>query len=221
MMSNARERHEDRQYLPATTMQANNESMQPPPLGFRVENNNYIMPHQSPVLTQPGQPDIQSEQPHHPAAVSHVNHDMDMHQSIAAHPQTKQPDSSEPNVLVPNPTERIAAATANIQQPRSEPTQPSIPTKDEKHVRPTKMKSEEIDEPADSALPFLVVSIVSMLFSIIWFFVKIPIRIGSMVFSFWVFIVALRVLWLLLADDNGAWEIGAGVELEYNMPGIH
>lgn len=221
MMSNARERQEDRQYLPATTLHANNESMQPPPLGVRVENNNYIMLHQPPVLTQPGQSDIQSEQSRHPAAVSDVNHDMDMHQSIAAHPQTKQPDSSEPNVLVPNPTERIAAATANIQQPRSEPTQPSIPTKDEKHVRPTKMKSEEIDEPADSALPFLVVSIVSMLFSIIWFFVKIPIRVGSIVFSFWVFIVALRVLWLLLADDNGAWEIGAGVELEYNMPGIY
>jgi hypothetical protein len=28
-------------------------------------------------------------------------------------------------------------------------------------------------------------------------------------------------LWLFLADDNGAWEIGAGIDYEYNSAGIY
>jgi hypothetical protein len=35
--------------------------------------------------------------------------------------------------------------------------------------------------------------------------------------------ISLRDLCLFLADDNGAWKniIEAGVEYEYNMPGIY
>lgn len=67
----------------------------------------------------------------------------------------------------------------------------------------------------------MVISLFSLFFSLVWFVVKIPFKIGSMLFTFWVVLVGMRVLWLFLADDNGAYEMGAGIDYEYNMPGIH
>ena len=117
------------------------------------------------------------------------------------------------------------------EHPFSDPTQlqPQAQKKpkqaSEKKVGDTKQQMQpspdEEYEPADSALPFMIMSLFSLLFSMGTFVIKIPFRIGSMIFTFWVLIVVLRVLWLLLADDNGAWEMGAGVDLEYNMPGIY
>jgi hypothetical protein len=92
---------------------------------------------------------------------------------------------------------------------------------DQKGGAPKQPPPEEEYEPSDSALTHMVITLFSLLFSMIWFSVKIPFRIGSMIFTFWVLMVTLRVLWLFLADDNGAWEMGAGVEYEYNMPGIY
>jgi len=57
----------------------------------------------------------------------------------------------------------------------------------------------------------------SLLFSIARLFVRIPFR----VFKFLAAIMTLRVMWLFLADSNGAWEIGARVDHRYNMPGIY
>ena len=114
------------------------------------------------------------------------------------------------------------------QKKQPEPTQqqpaPKKPMQAEKEAGTTKQMQpspEEEYEPADSALPFMIMSLLSLLFSMGTFVIKIPFRIGSMIFTFWVLIVVLRVLWLLLADDNGAWEMGAGSDLEYNMPGIY
>ena len=77
-------------------------------------------------------------------------------------------------------------------------------------------------ESADSALPTIIFSLFSMFFSIVWFLLfKLPYRVCSMALTFCVVLMCLRVLWLLLADDNGAWEMGAGVDLEYNTPGIY
>ncbi|KAL7532652.1 hypothetical protein ACHAXR_004757 [Thalassiosira sp. AJA248-18] len=106
--------------------------------------------------------------------------------------------------------ERPAAAAAS----KSDQKQPTS-----KNLPPT-LHDEEY-ESADSSLPLMVISIFSLLFSMVWFIIKIPFRIGSMLFTFWVVLIALRILWLFLADDNGAWEMGAGVDYEYNMPGIY
>ena len=107
---------------------------------------------------------------------------------------------------------------------QQQPT-PKKPKQAKKEAGTTKKQMqpspEEEYEPADSALPFMIMSLLSLLFSMGTFVIKIPFRIGSMIFTFWVLIVVLRVLWLLLADDNGAWEMGAGSDLEYNMPGIY
>ena len=119
----------------------------------------------------------------------------------------------------PNQKERPFSEPTQQQPAQKKPKQAS-----EKEAGTTKQMQpspEDEYEPADSALPFMIMSLLSLLFSMGTFVIKIPFRIGSMIFTFWVLIVVLRVLWLLLADDNGAWEMGAGSDLEYNMPGIY
>ena len=85
----------------------------------------------------------------------------------------------------------------------------------------TKPPLEEEYKSADSALPHMVMSLLSLLLSMVWFVVIIPFKIGSMLFTFWVLVIVLRILWLFLANDNGAWEMGAGVDYEYNLPSIY
>ena len=120
------------------------------------------------------------------------------------------PDESPPH---PMPS----AATPNDQR-RSSESKPIVPTTED---APKTTQPEEEYEPADSALTFMLIYLFSLFFSIPWFFVKILLRIGSLLFKSVAMIVALRVLWLLLADDNGACEIGACVDHRYNMPGIY
>lgn len=82
---------------------------------------------------------------------------------------------------------------------------------------------EELYEPSDSALTFMVLSLFSLLFSIAWFFlIQIPIKICSVLIRFVLMMVILRVLWLLFEDDNGACDIGACIDYKYyNIPGIY
>ena len=138
----------------------------------------------------------------------------------------------------------VPQSKANVTQQQRQSSQPSFskvemePTKSTTNDRPfsettensnsskdtTKQKSPpptEEYEPSDSALTIMVVYLFSLFFKLSWMIIKTPFRIGSMIFTFWVTIVTLRVLWLFLADDNGAFDIGAGVEYEYNMPGIY
>ena len=114
---------------------------------------------------------------------------------------------------------------SNPKPPQQQPAPKTPKEASEKEAGTTKQQMqpspEEEYEPADSALPFMIMSLLSLLFSMGTFVIKIPFRIGSMIFTFWLLVVVLRVLWLLLADDNGAWEMGAGSSTEYNMPGIY
>ena len=120
-------------------------------------------------------------------------------------------------------------------EPVSKVEIPVKPTKSEapKSDSTTNAKSAKIDtkqkqspqpeeyEPSDSALTVMVVALFSVFFKLSWFVIKAPFRIVSKILTFWIVLIALRVLSLYLADDNGAWDIGAGVEYEYNMPGIY
>jgi hypothetical protein len=153
-------------------------------------------------------------------------------EGIPSDQQTTQKSSEWPEpIAIPDespPRPMPSVATPNEQQ-RSSESKPSVPlTEDaqttprpDENQSPTKMQPEEEYEPAESALTFMLIHLFSLLFSIAWFFVKIPLRIGSLLFKFVATIVALRVLWLLLADDNGACDIGACVDHRYNMPGIY
>ena len=129
---------------------------------------------------------------------------------------TQQRQSSQPSF---SKVEVEPTKSTTNDRPISETAANSNRSKDttkQKSVPPT-----EEYEPSDSALTIMVVYLFSLFFKLSWMVIKTPFRIGSMIFTFWVTIVALRVLWLFLADDNGAFDIGAGVEYEYNMPGIY
>jgi hypothetical protein len=135
---------------------------------------------------------------------------------------------SEANpILVPQKVNQIPKAVARQEQIQNKssdtksvpPEQVKQPAFDEKQ-KPK--KDPEQFESADSALPLMIVSLFSLFFSIVWFVMfKLPYRVCSTVLTFCVLLMSLRVLWFLLAEDNGAWEIGAGVDDEYNAPGIY
>jgi len=127
-------------------------------------------------------------------------------QPVSTMPSTQDQPHSEPK--------------SNLAPPKEKQAQPPS-TSDQKQSTITKPPPEEEYESADSALPHMVMSLFSLLLSMVWFVAKIPFKIGSVLFTFWVLVVVLRILWLFLADDNGAWEMGAGVDYEYNMPGIY
>jgi len=144
-------------------------------------------------------------------------------------PQTESSKPCEPatTVVPKEPNRRVEASTQQTpsklkEKPQAKEEPSSKAKEEEKKKNSTKQPSDEEFEPADSALPFMVMSLCSFLFYMGWFFiVKVPLKIGCTIFKFVFTIVALRVLWLFLADDGGAWEMGAGIDWEYNMPGIY
>jgi hypothetical protein len=150
---------------------------------------------------------------------------------IPSNQQTTQRSEWREPIALPNeppPNPKPSTAIPNDQERSSESKPSAPPTKDiqtepqsDEKLSPTKTQPEEEYEPADSALTFMVIYLFSLLLSISWFFIKIPLKIGSLLFKFLATIVALRMLWLLLADDNGACEIGACVDHRYNVPGIY
>lgn len=135
-------------------------------------------------------------------------------QSNASAPQNQsQRNDPLPKVEMPtNPAKKKVPLT-------SETASKASSTKEE-----TKQKQSpppEEYEPSDSALTVMVVALFSFFLKLSWLVIKTPFRIASMILTFWIVLIAVRVLCLFLADDNGAWDIGAGVEYEYNMPGIY
>ena len=115
-----------------------------------------------------------------------------------------------------------SAATPNDRQSSSE-SKPSVPPTEDIQTKPQPDELQPTTQLqlGDSVLTSMVISLenrsFSLLFSIARLFVRIPFR----VFKFLAAIMTLRVMWLFLADSNGAWEIGARVDHRYNMPGIY
>ena len=219
MMSSPQEQQDSQHQPPSMPV---NLFVQRPPLRAGAANKIHGQ-HESPILMQPGFPVDQSEDVSQvpPAEVNDFNR-KSVEPPMPVTPTAELPELRE---QLDQSSGRPSAVTSNSQEHQSE-VKSSFSRMEDNHAKSglepsTKPQPEEVYEPADSALSFLVVTLFYTLFSMIWFFVKIPFRIGSVLFSFWVMAVALRVLWLFLADDNAAWEIGAGVDFEYNMPGIY
>lgn len=162
--------------------------------------------------------------------------------------ETSTPSANERDVSVPAPglitqqppispkkhTQQEAAlmqspAPGHIQQDvdfgkvevREHPQQ-VLSTKEKHPAAVSKETDDEDYVPADSALPLIVISIVSLFFSMVWFLlIKIPFKMGWTMFKIFFVVVGLRILLLFFADDGGAWDMGAGVDYEFNMPGIY
>lgn len=178
---------------------------------------------------------------------SHVSYDMTSNQFVQmnSHPSLDagstpiQSDDTHAPPTVPTKTEEVVPEHARAEplkhqapvpqhaeekstvKPSTEPTEKAPkPSSSAENQEPKEQPQEY--ELADSALPVMIVSLFSLFFSIVWFFcIKLPYRICSSILTFCVLLISCRVLWLLFADDNGAWEMGAGVEYEYNVPGIY
>ena len=155
-----------------------------------------------------------------------MNEQQFMPPTSKAQPEVSQP-RREPSAIPKEHPQHPGAVPKNQQPPLEEAKvdnrQAKAKVDQKKPTASTKKQQpqEEEYEPSDSAMTYMILSLFSLFFSMAWFVVKIPFRIGSMIFTFWVAVVALKLLWLFFADDGGAWEMGAGVDYEYNMPGIY
>ena len=123
----------------------------------------------------------------------------------------KSPPSPMPSAATPN--DRQSSSESKPGVPPTEVIQTSKPQPDE--LQPTTKL-----QLGDSALTSMVISLENRSFSLLFSIARLFVRTQFRVFKFLATIMTLRVLWLFLADDNGAWEIGAGVN-RYNMPGIY
>jgi len=140
----------------------------------------------------------------------------------ASYPPTGKLSSAQSNAKseIQSKVENPLQLTPNEPSSISETAATANGSNDETNHKQASPPPEEY-EPSDSALTIMVVHLFSLFFKLSWLVIKIPFRIGSTLFTVWTLMIALRVLCLFLADDNGAWDIGAGVEYEYNMPGIY
>lgn len=202
---------------------------------------NYQQSHQ---FVPPGSNQPAASAPIHGGG-SHVSYDMmsnqfvqtNSHPSLDAGSTPIQSDGTHAFPMVPTKTEEVVPEHARAEplkhqapvpqhaeekftvKPSTEPTEKEPSSSAEKQGPKEQPQEYEL---ADSALPLMIVSLFSLFFSIVWFFcIKLPYRICSSILTFCVILISCRVLWLLFADDNGAWEMGAGVEYEYNAPGIY
>ena len=150
--------------------------------------------------------------------------------NMMSHPPLNQQNVPQSNVNVPpqnrsqmsEPTTKVEMPTNPVKKEplTSETTSKASSTKEESKQQKQSPPPEEY-EPSDSALTVMVVALFSLFFKLSWLVIKTPFRIASMILTFWIMLIAVRVLCLFFADDNGAWDVGAGVEYEYNMPGIY
>jgi len=136
--------------------------------------------------------------------VPQSNANVPQNQSQRSEPLSKVEMPTNPAKKVPVTSESASKASSSKEETKQKQSPPP-----------------EEYEPSDSALTVMVVALFSFFFKLSWLVIKTPFRIASMILTFWIMLIAVRVLCLFLADDNGAWDIGAGVEYEYNMPGIY
>lgn len=95
----------------------------------------------------------------------------------------------------------------------------SKPSSKEKQQSPPSDPLDDVDP--NSALASALGALFALFFSMVWFIVVgLPLRIFKTLLTLLVLGLSMGLLWLYLADDGGAWEMGAGVDYEYNAPGI-
>ena len=128
--------------------------------------------------------------------------------------------------ILPNKPKLSQPVVSSTSQPPNQKAKDSnqteLSTSKSKTKQPPKEETapEEFED-ASSALPTMIVSLFSLFFYLLGAVIRIPYLFVKNILKFFLFVVALRILWLFLADDNGAWEMGAGVDYEFNMPGIY
>jgi len=136
-------------------------------------------------------------------------------------PKSKVSSKEPSQVSLDQPS---SETNANFHPPKEKQAKPQPSISDHMHSATTTKppSSEEEHEAANSAVLFMVTSLFWHFFSTVWPLVEIAFRIGSKLCTFLVLVIARCILRLFLANDDGAaWEMGAGMEYEYNMPMIH
>jgi len=115
----------------------------------------------------------------------------------------------------------VDACVGTEDLPKSKVPEKNIP-KPKDAPKPVTQESDqaEIESGSTDALSAFVIFFFGTIFSIFWFAISIPFRIMKWTGLVSIFCVCISMLWLYLADDNGAMNLGAGIDYHLNSPGV-
>ena len=117
---------------------------------------------------------------------------------------------------------------AKVKQNGADATATSPESSDTKEPKKEKKQQTQPSDPdqheslgAEDALVNFIFFIVSTVFGLFFaLFVRLPLKIFKTVLVMLTMCALVMLLWLYLADDNGAMSMGAGIDYRFNIPGI-
>ena len=207
-----------------STIQAN--PLPSPPNGMLVKVEGSAS-HESP---------LQPVSPMHPTSLAPHSSPMELEPPVQNSSQSMRPPVVEEN-FAGAPTSQLPVREANSSQPmqpRSNNPEPIKVERDNVPVLPVETKSEAkpkkvvppapspVEEDAASDILSNLLGFVFLcIFQVCYFLlIKLPIRILVLTTLASVAGAILSILWLFLANDNGAEELGANFGYGFNRPGI-
>jgi hypothetical protein len=87
--------------------------------------------------------------------------------------------------------------------------------------REAKPPKQEIETSSTDALSSFILFFSRSLIGVFWFFITIPFKMMKWTVLSSMFVSLLSMMWLYIADDNGATALGAGIDFHLNSPQVH
>ena len=145
----------------------------------------------------------------------------------------ESPALSSPPIPSPRETPKVPVADACVgtedlsQKPQREESRVNSENPANSAPKPPKsqpIEKEKIDQSAQDqdtgstdVLSSFIIYFFSTIFSIVWFFVMIPVRVTRFTIKITIIFGFLHYLWLFLADNNDALGMGALINTNYNI----
>lgn len=114
--------------------------------------------------------------------------------------------------LLPVPTATATATTSASVTAKKAP-----PNKPQKNEVQFESQSSHQGYGSTSILSNFIVSVFSIIFNILWFILMIPVRVTQITFTICIMIAIVNMLWLYLADNKIAIDMGAMIDKQYNI----
>jgi len=111
----------------------------------------------------------------------------------------------------------VASASATAATSASVTAKKAPPNKPKKNEVQCESQSSHQGYGSTSILSFFIVSVFSIIFNILWFILMIPVRVTQITFTICIMMAIVNVLWLYLADNKIAIDMGAMIDKQYNI----
>lgn len=137
-------------------------------------------------------------------------------------PQPQPPQGLRNNTVKPKTVDACVGTSdhfPNYQEPIKK--QANVKPSQDQHVKRVDTKQDDTEAGSTDALSAFVILFFGTFFGIFWFFFCIPFKLMKWSLMTSICISLLSIMWLYIADDNGAANMGAGIDFHLNSPGVH